>query len=160
VKSREASTYLANSVALVDARVVPDENYVTTKVAKEMGEKIADFVVTDVLGMDSKIQAHAPPFRRDADSRDDGEAIMPVAVVNDRRLPPRRPRLAKSGNQQEARLVGEDYVGTQPRSVFFTLGQSLSFQRATRSSSRSRARRSGFWWLQPSSRMRRPIWSR
>ncbi len=124
MKSRKASTDLANSVALVNARVVPDENHVTTKVAKEMSEKIADFAVTDVLGMDLEIQAHAPSFRRDADSRDDGEAIMPVAVVNDRRLTPRRPGLAESGNQQEARLVGEDYVGTQPRGFFFTLGQS------------------------------------
>jgi hypothetical protein len=35
-------------------------------------------------------------------------------------------------------------VGTQPRSVFFTRSQSWRFQRSIFSSSRSKARRSGF----------------
>ena len=160
MEAREASAHFANSLTLVDARVVPDEDHVTTKVPKKMTEKTADFVVADVLRMDLEIQAHPPALRRDADSRDDGEAIMPVAVANDRRLTARCPGLAEGGNQEEARLVGEDDMGTQPRSVFFTRGQSFCFQRFTRSSSRSRARRSGFWWLQPSSRIRRPMWSR
>ena len=160
MKAWEASAHVSNLLASVDAGVVPDDNHVATKVAKEMCEKAADFVVTDVLGMNPEIQSHASSLRRDADSRDDGEAIMPVAVTNNRRLTARCPGFAEGRNQKEARLVGEDDVGTQPRSVFFTLGQSFCFQRFTRSSSRSRARRSGFWWLQPSSRMRRPMWSR
>jgi hypothetical protein len=48
-------------------------------------------------------------------------------------------------------------VGTQPRSVFFTRGHSFRFHRSIRSSSRSRALRSGFWWLHPRFRMRRPM---
>jgi hypothetical protein len=35
-------------------------------------------------------------------------------------------------------------VGTQPRSVFFTLGQCFRFHRSIFSSSRSKALRSGF----------------
>jgi hypothetical protein len=43
---------------------------------------------------------------------------MAVAVVNDWRLTAGRPGLAEGGDQQEARFVGEDDVGTQPRNVF------------------------------------------
>ena len=93
-EGRKASTYLANSLTLVDARVVPDDDHVATKEVKEMGEKAADFVVTDVLAMDSEILTRVPSLRRDADSRDDGEAIIAVAVVNDRRLTARCPGLA------------------------------------------------------------------
>jgi hypothetical protein len=42
-------------------------------------------------------------------------------------------------------------VGCQPSGVFFTLGQTDRFHSAMAASSRSTARRSGFWWLQPSS---------
>ncbi len=54
-------------------------------------------------------------------------AIMPVAMVNDGRLAARSPGLSYRWDQEEARLVDEDDVGTQPRSVFFTLGQVRRF---------------------------------
>jgi hypothetical protein len=40
-------------------------------------------------------------------------------------------------------------VGRQPCGVFFTRGQLDRFHSAMASSLRSRARRSGFWWLHP-----------
>jgi hypothetical protein len=40
-------------------------------------------------------------------------------------------------------------MGAQPCGVFFTRGQSVRFQHSMAASSRSTARRSGFWWLQP-----------
>jgi hypothetical protein len=40
-------------------------------------------------------------------------------------------------------------VGCQPCGVFFTRGQTDRFHSAMAASLRSRARRSGFWWLQP-----------
>ena len=63
VEAWEASAHLADSVALVDARVVPDDDHVATQVAKEMREEFADLVVTDVSGIDSEVQAHALSFR-------------------------------------------------------------------------------------------------
>jgi hypothetical protein len=40
-------------------------------------------------------------------------------------------------------------MGCQPCGVFFTRGQTDRFHSAMVASSRSMARRSGFWWLQP-----------
>jgi hypothetical protein len=50
-------------------------------------------------------------------------------------------------------------VGTQPVGVFFIRGQSWRFHCSMRFSSRSMARRSGFWWLHPNRDMNFPRWS-
>ena len=134
----------ANSFSFVNARVVPHDEDVSTEVAQQIPEEFADLVVPDVLRVASEVQADAPAPGSHGDARNHGDAIMPVAMMNDGRLPARRPGLSHCGNQEEARLVDEDDVGTQPRSVFFTRSQSLRFQRSIFSSSRSRARRSGF----------------
>ena len=109
-----------------------------------MPEEFTDLAVLDVLRVTPEVQADAPTLGRNGDARDHGDAIMPVAMVNAGRLTARSPGLSYRGNQEEARLVDEDDVGTQPRSVFFTRSQSLRFHRSIFSSSRSRARRSGF----------------
>ena len=70
---------------------------------------------------------------------------MPVAMMNEGRLTARSPALSHRGDQEETRLVYEDDVGTQPRTVSFTFGQVRCFQRSIASSFRSSARRSGFW---------------
>jgi hypothetical protein len=72
---------------------------------------------------------------------------MPVA--QQRCVAARRPGAEHGGREHEARFVYEDEVGPQPKGVFFTRGQVFRFQRAIAGSSRSRARRSGFWQLQP-----------
>jgi len=59
-------------------------------------------------------------------------------------LPFRRPGSDYRGDQKEAGFVGKYDMGAQPRSAFFTWGQSFGFQRLIFSSSRSNARRSGF----------------
>jgi len=129
----------------VNAGVVPDHDDVSAEVAQQVPKELADLVVPDVLGVALKVQADTPAPGSKGDARDHGDAIMPVAVTNDGRLTARSPGLSHRGDQEEARLVDEDDVGTQPRSVFFTLGQVRRFQRSMASSSRSNARRSGFW---------------
>ena len=113
--------------------------------AQPVPEEFTDFVVADVLRMAPEVQANVPTPGSNGDARNHGDPIMPVAMMNERRLSARRPGLSHRGNQEEARLVDEDDVGTQPRSVFFTRGQFVRFQRSMTSSFRSRARRSGFW---------------
>jgi hypothetical protein len=69
----------------------------------------------------------------------------------------RRSRPYHVGNQLEAGFIGKCYMGTQPRSVFLIRGQSSCFQRWIAFSSRSRARRSGFWGLHFKRCIKRPI---
>jgi hypothetical protein len=136
---------LSNPFSFVNARVVPDDEDVPAKMAQQVPEKLTDFVVSDVLRVAPEVQADALPPRSDGDARNHGDAIMPVAMMNERRLSARSPGLSHRGNQEEARLVDEDDVGTQACSVFFTRGQFVRFQRSMTSSFRSSARRSGFW---------------
>ena len=145
VEPREAAADFSDPFAFVNARVVPDHDDSPAEMAQQVAEKIAHLVVPDVLRVALEVQADALAASRDGDSRDHRDAIMPVAMMNDGRRSARSPCLSHRGDQEEARLVDEDDVGTQPRSVFFTRGQFLRFHRSIFSSSRSRALRSGFW---------------
>jgi len=145
MEPREPVADLADPFALVDAGVVPDHDDRPAEMAQQVAKKAADLVVPDVLRVAPEVQADPPAAGRNGDSRDHRDAIMPVAMTEDGRLPARRPGLSNRGDQEEARLVDEDDVGTQPLSVFFTRGQCSRFHRSIFSSSRSKARRSGFW---------------
>ena len=144
MEPRELAADFSDPFSLVDAGVVPDHDDGPAEMAQQVAEKIAHLVVPDILRVALEVQADTPAAGSNGDSRDHRDAIMPVAMTDDGRLPARRPGLSKRRDQKEARLVDENDVGTQPRSVFFTRGQFLRFQRSIASSSRSSARRSGF----------------
>ncbi len=144
MQSREPAADFPNPFSFVNAGVVPDHDNVPAEVAQQVPEEFADLVVSDVLRVALEVQADAPTPGCKGDARDHGDAIVPGAMMNDGRLTARSPGLSHRGDQEEARLVDEDDVGTQPRSVFFTRGQVRRFQRSMASSSRSKARRSGF----------------
>jgi len=145
MQPRKPAADLPNPFSFVNAGVVPDHDDVPAEVAQQVPEKPADLAVPDVLRVALEVQADAPTPGGNGDARDRGDAIMPVAIMNDGCLTARSPGLSHRGDQEEARLVDEDDVGTQPRSFFFTRGQSLRFHRSIFSSSRSKALRSGFW---------------
>jgi len=145
MQSREPAADFPNRFSFVNAGVVPDHNDVPAEVTQQVSKEFAHFVVPDVLRVALEVQADAPTSGRNGEARDHGDAIMPVAMMNEGRTTARSPGLSHRGDQEEARLVDEDDVGTQPRGVFFTRSQFLRFQRLIFSSSRSRARRSGFW---------------
>ena len=84
-------------------------------------------------------------LRADRDSRDDRDLVPSVAMPMHRSLAARGPSLDDMRDQQEPGFVREDDMGAQPRSVFFTRGQSFRFHCSIASSSRSIARFSGFW---------------
>ena len=150
MQPREAAADFPNPFSFVNAGVVPDHNDVPAEVAQQVSEEFADLAVPDVRGVALEVQADAPTPGCKGEARDHGDAIMPVAMMNDGRLSARSQCLSHRGDQEEARLVDEDDVRPPARGVCFTLGHSLRIQRAMRSSSRSRARRSGFWGLNPS----------
>ena len=135
----------SNSISFVNARVVPDDEDVPAKVAQQVSEEFADLVVPDVLRVTPKVQTDPPTPGSNRNARNHRDPIMPVTMMKEGRLTARSPGLSHRGNQEEARLVDEDDVGTQPRSVFFTRGQFVRFQRSMTSSLRSSDRRSGFW---------------
>ena len=110
-----------------------------------MAEKLADFQLADIVEPELVVQVQAVALGADGDSRDDGDLVATIAVAMDGRLAAGRPGLDYVGDQEESGFVGKDEVGAQPCGVFFSRGQSFCFQRSMASSSRSAARRSGFW---------------
>ncbi len=118
MQPRELAADFPNPFSFVNAGVVPDHDDVPAEVAQQVSEEFAHLVVLDVLRVALEVQADAPTPGRNGEARDHGDAIMPVAMMNDGRLAARSPGLSHRGDQEEARLVDEDDVGTQPRSVF------------------------------------------
>lgn len=140
-------------VSLVDRAAVPEQQDRSAEMAKQMTQEGADLGVLDVLRMEAVVEAEATAAGAYGNPRDHGDPVALLVVVEKRGLSARRPGLAQTRNQEEARFVDEDEVGTQPRGFFLMRGHASRFQRSIASSLRSKARRSGFWWLKPS------VWS-
>lgn len=109
------------------------------------------------IGRETKQTADAVPTGRNHQGRDDRDFLSrPAALVQDRRLAPRRPRAADERGNQHARLINEDQRGLAARGVFFTTGQRAFTHWAMAASSRSIARRAGCCGLQPKAWRTRP----
>jgi len=150
VEPGEEAAHRTDRIPFVNASVVPHQHDRPAEMAEQLAQEGADLGVLDVLRMEGVVEAQATAAGTHRDARDDGDSIAPLPVIEQRRAPARRPRLADARNQEEARFVDEDEVGTQPRGFFLMRGHSCSFQRSMASSLRSSARRSGLWWLKPS----------
>lgn len=150
MQARMTAAELADGLSTMSAEIVPQDDDVTTEVTEQVAEECAHLGLADVLAIELVVQPQPAAARTHGDAGDDRDPIMTVAMVNNGGMASGGPGAADTGDQEEARFVGEDEVGAQPRGVFFTRGHSLRFQRSIFASSRSRARRSGFWWLHPS----------
>ena len=137
--------------------VVEKHDHRAAQVAKQVAEENTNLLLPDVAEPKLIIEAEMFSLGTDGDSRDDGDSVSPIPMAQNRSLAPRGPGLDHVGDQQEPGFVDEDEVGAQPRSVFFTRGHSFCFQRWMAGSSRSTARRCGFWGLQCRLCINRPI---
>lgn len=155
-----SATEILDQSASVGAATVPEDDHVAAQVLEQMAQEIAGLCLLDVLLVELKVEVQAPAFGGDRNARDRRDPVTTVEVAQDRRLANGSPALGNGGGQQEARFVGENEVGTQPRSVFFTLGQSSRMKRRILASSRSSAFFCAFWWLHPKPCRSRPTWSR
>ena len=160
VQPGRAAEELLHGLPAMNAAIVQQHDEVAGDLAQQGAEEGRDLVALDVVLIQLAVQRAMDALRADGDARDGRDAVVRVPVAHDRRVPHRPPRLADRGDQEEARLVDEDEVGPQPRGVFFTRGQTDCFQAAMAASLRSRARRSGVWWLQPSWCRSFPTWFR
>ena len=148
---------LLDGVSLVGGGVVQQHDHRAVQVAQQFAQEAADLLLADVVEEKQIIETQSMPPRAEGNAGDDTDLVSPsLAVTMNGCLPLRRPGPHHVGDEQKARFVGKDYVGAQPRSVFFMRGHSFCFQRAISSSSRSRARRSGFCALHPRLCIRRP----
>lgn len=156
VQARAGTAQGAPRRALVDSPVIPQDDHRARQLPQQVAEKRADLSVLEIFRMDIEVQIDVLAARTDRECRDHRQLVAASPVADERRLPARGPGPAHAGRQREARFVEEREVGAQPRSVFFTCGHRVCFHRVMAASSRSRARRSGFWALHPRRCSRRP----
>lgn len=130
---------------LVSAGVVQQNNDRSPEMPQQLTQEPADLLLPDVVKKEEIVEAQVVPPRAHRNSGNDGDLVAsPLAMTKNGSLALRSPGSDHVGNQEEARFIGKDDVGTQPRSVFFIRSQSFCFQRAMAFSSCSSARRSGF----------------
>ena len=137
--------------ALVGLEAIPDEYDGRVQLMLKMLEEIHGALGVDVgIRMESKVQRNSIPFGQDAYCGDGRNLLMRTAtLVQHRCVPPQAPGTAHQWGHEHPGFVEENDGGSQARGVFFTRGQSCSIQARMRSSSRSTARRVGFWGENP-----------
>jgi len=137
-------------IAPMNLAVIQQRDDRTRDLAQQMPEERRHFFALNVVLVQMAVERTMKAAGADRDARNGGEPIVAIAMRHDRRLSHRAPGFLHRRDQEEAAFIEKDEVGSQPRGVFFTRGHTVCFQAAMAASSRSRARRSGFWWLQPS----------
>ena len=142
---------LAQFLGAVTGKAVPHDDEGALQVAPEIGKEAAEVASLRVLPRQQrKVKSYAGPARREGECADHRDFVVGSgALVEDRCLTARRPGAAHQGRHQEPGLVDEDQARVQPAGFFLTRGQTVLTHVRMASSSRSRARRSGFCGLQP-----------
>ena len=160
VEAGRAAEQLLYGLAAVNPAIVQQHDEMAGDLAQQGAKEGRDLLALDIVLVQLAVQRTSEAPGADGDARDGRDAVVRIPVPHDRRLAHWAPRLPDRRDQEEARFVDEDDVGAQPRGVFFTRGQLARFHTAIAASSRSRARRSGVWWLQPSWCRSFPTWFR
>jgi hypothetical protein len=140
---------LLHRIAPMNLAVIQQRDDGPVDLAQQMPEEPSHFFSLNVVLVQMAVKRTMKAAGADGDSGNGGEAIVTIPMRHDRRLSHRAPGLLHRRDQEEAAFVEKDDVGCQPRGVFFTRGQTVCFQVSMAAASRSMARRSGFWWLQP-----------
>jgi hypothetical protein len=149
VEPRGASAKLTYEFASMGISAVPQNNDVPRELPEQPSQEVAGLELPDVFRVELKVKVEALAAGRNRDSRDDGDPVASIEVMNRGRLAHGGPGAGDRRGQLEAGFVGEDEVGTQPPGVFFTRGQSSRMKRRISALLRSSAFFCGFWWLHP-----------
>jgi len=149
VKTARASEEFLHRIAAMDGAIVQQHDQMTTDLTQELAQEDGHLFALNVVLVEQAVQRAMEAPGADGDTGDRGDSVVAIPMMHDGGLSDRTPRLAHGRDQEEAGFVDKDDVGRQPCGVFFTAGQTDRFQSAIAPSLRSTARRSGFWWLQP-----------
>src|SRR5689334_20571815 len=132
---------------------VPYHQQLALELAPQMAEEIDDVRAPDRARVEPEVEV--PPG-----DGGDGRQHFPVEMmVQHRSLSPRRPGTHPVGPLAQSALVDEDDGAPLAERFFLIRGQRYFFQFRIAASSRSRARPTGRWQVQPSSCRRRQTWS-
>lgn len=149
VQTGRPGEQLLDRITAMNLAIIQQHDQMAVHLPQQMAEEDGHFFTVDIVLIQVAVQRTMATFRADGDTRNGRDPVVPIPMMNNRRLSDRAPRFAHRRNQEEARFVNKDKVGCQPCGVFFTRGQTDRVHSAMAVSLRSMARRSGFWWLHP-----------
>lgn len=153
-------TELADQQATMGIAAVPKNEDMAVEVSEQLSQEVARLQLSDVVGVELKVEVEPLADGRNRDPRDGRDAVTPIEVMDRRRHADGSPGGGDGRCQLESRFIDEDEVGSQPLGVFFTAGQSRRRKRRISAWLRSSALFCGFWWLHPSECRSLPTWSR
>jgi hypothetical protein len=158
---RAGKDALVHELTLVGLEAVPDEHDRRAELALQMLEEVHGALGIDVgIGMKPEVQREPIACGCDAKGGDRRHLLVAApALVQQWSVPAQAPGAAHQRGHEHAGFVEENDRRSQARGVFFTRGQSCSIQARMRCSSRSRARRVGFWGEKPKPCRSRLTWA-
>ena len=139
------------------AKTIPDQHGRTIELAQETAQELDNALLIDArVGVEAKVQMDSVTAWRYAKSGNGGDFFVRArALMQHRGLPLRTPGPSDQGGHHEATFVEKYQPGLQARGFFLMRGHWCFTQPSMASSSRSMARRWGFWGLQPNPWSRR-----
>lgn len=129
--------------AAMNRRTVPNNQDFSGNMPLEMPQELDHLGAFDAACIDLKIE---PPERK---ATDDRKAFPVKGFMEHRSLPAQRPCARPRGAGAQSAFVDEDDSAPLLAGFFFKAGQVVRFHRRIALSSRSTARRSGRWQLNP-----------
>ena len=142
----------------VRRKAVPDDDDRARQFLQEILEEGLHGVRVDIgAGMQAEVKTEATSAGQYAQGGNDGDLFVRTgSLIQQRGLPLWAPCAPDERRHHQAAFVDEDEVSLQAGGFFLMRGQSSFTHCAILSSSRSTARRSGFWGLHPRLCRRRP----
>lgn len=110
VEAAGAKQQFLDWIAAMYLAIVPQDDYVAPDLMQNVPQEQRRFFAMDVILEQLAVQSAVEPPRTDGDAGDGGDAVVTVAMANDRRLADGAPCLVDSRNQEEAGFVNEDEV--------------------------------------------------
>lgn len=129
--------------AAMNGSAIPENQNFSGNMPLEVFQELNDLKTFDAAGMDLK---QKPPQGQSADDR---KAFPVEGLLQNGRLSSPRPGACTGRTGAQPAFVNEDNGLAFPARLFFNAGQTSRCQRAIALSSRSMARRSGRWQLNP-----------
>src|SRR5215472_2161126 len=144
---------VANHPRPVRGEPVPYHQQLAREMAQQMAEEVDDVRAPDCTRVEPEVEV--PP----GDGGDRRQHLPVEMMMQHRRLPARRPGAHSVGSLAQPALIDEDDGALFPERFFLICGQRYFCHFPIAASSRSKARPTGRWQLQPSSCRMRQTWS-
>jgi hypothetical protein len=135
-------------------KIVEQHDHGAADVTPDLLQKLQHLAAANrFFRVQADVGGKSPPFGRDGDRSDRRNLARVAGPMNElRRLADGRPGPPHVRCQQQAAFIDEDKVRLLATRLFLIRGQSRATQPSTAAWFRSRARRCGFWQLNPRSR--------